>query len=91
MPTQILEDTALYTRIREWGEGWESVRIDWKPGTEPANADALRARADAAIASMQAHVDRGTFTTTQRDAALLLVLRVAIALCRLTLGRLEAS
>jgi hypothetical protein len=60
------------------------------PVTE-ANERTLRDRADQAIAAMQAHIDRGTFTNAQRDAALLLSLRVNVALARLTLGRLEST
>ncbi|WP_217923772.1 hypothetical protein [Miltoncostaea oceani] len=68
---------------------------EWVGATErprsqaDVNGDAIRARADQAIDAMQSHIDRGTFTAAQRDAALLLVLRVSVALCRLVLGRLE--
>ena len=41
--------------------------------------------------AMKAHVDRGTFTNTQRDAALLLCLRGVMALIRITLRRLDAT
>ena len=47
--------------------------------------------ADQAINAMQAHIDRGTFTTPQSVAALMLVLRVCVALTRITLGRLDSA
>lgn len=59
--------------------------------TEEANERTLRDRADQAIAAMQTHIDRGTFTNAQRDAALLLLLRVCVALVRLVLRRFDAA
>ena len=83
-----LPDRRIIRRM-DTDAGVQTLSIEWKAGTAEANADTLRARADLALDAMQAHVDRGTFTVAQRDAALLLVLRVCIALTRLTLNRLE--
>ena len=68
------------------GEDAESI-----PTPEDTNRATLEDRAAQAIAAAQAHIDRGTFTALQRDAALLLCLRMCVALARLVLGRLEAS
>lgn len=91
--TRILADEELHRLVEETDDLAKTVtlRREPKPGTPDANADTLRARAEAALAAMQAHIDRGTFTNAQRDAALLLCLRVNVALVRLTLNRLEAT
>lgn len=68
---------------------WQGPRKP--PRVEETNQQVLLGRAGEAISAMQAHIDRGTFTTAQTSAALLLVLRVCVALVRLTLGRLESS
>lgn len=48
-------------------------------------------RLDVALDAMRAHVARGTFTAQQRDAALLLVLRVCIGLVRLARRRFDTA
>lgn len=48
-------------------------------------------RLDQALDAMRAHVQRGTFTAAQRDAALLLVLRVSIGVVRLLRRKLDGS
>ena len=55
------------------------------------NETTVNDRLDAALAAMRAHVARGTFTTQQRDAALLLVLRVCIGLVRLARRRFDGT
>lgn len=54
------------------------------------NAADIGDQLDLALDAMRAHVQRGTFTATQRDNALLLVLRVCIGLVRLTRRHLDA-
>lgn len=58
---------------------------------EKVNADTIAERLDQSLAGMSAHVARGTFTSAQRDAALLLVLRVCIGLVRLVRNRLDGT
>lgn len=53
--------------------------------------DTVRQRLDQALTAMKAHVERGTFTAQQRDAALLLVLRTCIGLGRLVLRRFDSA
>ena len=91
MPRKLVSDdgaTRLYrvtdSKGKVLGEDRESV-----PGPEETVALSLRERTDQDIDAMQAHIDRGTFTARQGDAALLLVLSVNVALARLALGRLE--
>lgn len=72
-------DTATATQIRAVED------------SERANETTISDRLDQALTAMKAHVDRGTFTVAQRDAALLLVLRVCIGLVRRTLRRLDAA
>lgn len=55
-----------------------------------ANRAVIDDRLDQALSAMQAHVSRGTFTAAQRDAAILLVLRVCIGVVRLLRRRLDA-
>lgn len=55
------------------------------------NEQTINGRLDLAIDAMQAHVNRGTFTAAQRDAALLLVLRSCIGLARLVRRRLDSA
>lgn len=58
---------------------------------ERANESTIASQLDQALDAMRTHVQRGTFTATQRDNALLLVLRVCIGLVRLTRRRLESA
>lgn len=58
--------------------------------TAQDNEAEINTRLDQAISAMQAHVTRGTFTAAQRDAAILLLLRVAIGVIRLLRRRLDA-
>lgn len=58
---------------------------------EASTESTLRDRLVAGYDAMKTHVDRGTFTAAQRDAALLLCLRGVMALIRLTLRRLDAT
>lgn len=55
------------------------------------NETTINDRLDLALDAMRAHVERGTFTAAQRDAALLLVLRVCMGLVRLARRRLDAA
>lgn len=57
-----------------------------RPAEETNEADAL-SKLDQALDPMRVHVARGTFTAQQRDAALLLVLRVCIGLVKVALRR----
>jgi hypothetical protein len=56
-----------------------------------SNQQTIEGRLDQALDQMRAHVARGTFTAAQRDAALLLVLRVCIGLVRITRRRLDGT
>lgn len=58
--------------------------------TTETNEATVNDRLDQALSAMQAHVSRGTFTAAQRDAAILLVLRVCIGVVRLLRRRLDA-
>lgn len=59
--------------------------------TAEATERTIEDRLDQALTAMQAHVTRGTFTAAQRDAAILLMLRVLIGLVRLTRRRLDSA
>ena len=59
--------------------------------TGRANEATIRQQAVQALDAMRAHVNRGTFTAAQRDAALLLVLRTCIGLVRLALHRFDGT
>lgn len=71
--------------------GWRSLSYAWASGTPVANEATIVDRLDQALAPLNAHVSRGTFTTTQRDAALLLCLRVCVGLIRVIRRRVETT
>lgn len=59
--------------------------------TEETNQRTIEDRMDQALDAMRTHVARGTFTAGQRDAALLLVLRVCIGLVRVARRRFDSA
>lgn len=64
----------------------EVVEVDI---TAETNESTIEDRMDLALAAMRAHVTRGTFTSAQRDAAILLLLRVCIGMVRLVRRRFD--
>lgn len=81
--------TEKYQRFDQAGNLLEERDIPITPAED--NRRQLTARADQAINAMQAHIDRGTFTPAQQTAALLLLLRVVVALTRIVLRRFDAA
>ena len=94
---QVGDDLAVY-----WDDGdpralsvaaWQNwvTAANYQPPVEETTQATINGQLDLALDAMRAHVTRGTFTTAaQRDAALLLVLRVCIGLVRLARNRLDA-
>ena len=92
MPRELIRQTVTTRVYRVTDAKGDVIGEDVEDvTTESANRFILEDRAALAIAAAQAHIDRGTFTALQRDAALLLCLRMCVALSRLVLGRLETS
>lgn len=61
------------------------------PSAAETNETTVSDQLDQALVAMRAHVTRGTFTAQQRDAALLLVLRVCIGLVKLARRRFDTA
>lgn len=91
---EIIEDTPNHQIVRRTSDAGFTETIEWKPGREPVeqvNQRNSEQQLGLALDAMRAHVARGAFTAAQRDAALLLVLRVCIGLVKLALRRFDTA
>lgn len=58
--------------------------------TAETNQRTIEDRMDQALSAAQAHIARGTFTAAQRDAAILLCLRICVGMIRHVRRRFDA-